>query len=197
MWQLTCYQHASPPFFQILSSRLEDPSTFTGYANYPFHLIKYVSPHIIKGSSKLMKEVVMSLVWEGISNYEIGKKIGRSEATVRRVKKTSIALGTGVTLERKIGSKRRGKKDARADKLLVREMKKDLFITTRKLKGMHASLLENVTKRTIQHQLQKDLNIPCRRVAHKPLLAERMKEQQFYFCKSCEHWTLEDWNSGL
>lgn len=65
-----------------------------------------------------------------MQNGEIGTKIGRLEDQ------------TVVRPERKIGSEGKSKTDARTDKLLVREVKKDPTLTARELKGIHAGLIE-------------------------------------------------------
>lgn len=81
-------------------------------------------------------------VRDGFNIFDLGKKIGRSEAAVSRVKKGAL-VGMGV-------------------KLLVREMKKGPFITARGLKGIHVSLQkQKIARRTIQHRLQKKTNLPC------------------------------------
>lgn len=143
------------------------------------------------------KSVVLALVREGLSNREIGRKIGRSEAAVRRVKRAASASGTSATPCRKPGSGRPKKTNKRTDKLLEREVKRDPFITAKELKGNYNSLLENVSVRTLQRRLQKDLHLPCRRAVQKPLLTEKMKKQRLDFCKKYEHWTSQDWSKVI
>ncbi|KAK4304118.1 hypothetical protein Pmani_023923 [Petrolisthes manimaculis] len=141
------------------------------------------------------KTIVLALVREGLSNREIAKRTKRSEKSVRRVKIAANALGTGATPMRKKGTGRKRKTQTRTDKLLKREVQKDPFITARELKGLHADVLGDVAVRTIQERLQKDLKMPCRRAAHKPLMTERMRQQRLAFCRRYEQWTSEDWRS--
>ena len=64
---------------------------------------------------------------------------------------------------------------------------------TAALKKKHIQLLQNVSVRTIQHRLQKDLKMPCCRVAKKPLLTKAMMKKRVSFCKKYMHWTMADW----
>lgn len=77
--------------------------------------------------------------------------------------------------------------------MLEREVKKDPFLTAKELKELHPDVLGNVSVRTVQHQLQKDLKLPCHRTPMKPLLMEKMMKQRLEFCKRYQHWTPEDW----
>ena len=63
----------------------------------------------------------------------------------------------------------------------------DAAITAVAIKKKHPALLEDVAVRTIQHCLQKDLKMPTRRAAMKPLLTEAMKKKRF--CKKYKDWT--------
>ena len=56
------------------------------------------------------------------------------------------------------------------DDLLWKELRKNHHLRASKLKQMHPDHLGNVSVRCIQHSLQKDLNIPSRCVASKPLV---------------------------
>ena len=148
------------------------------------------------GPSKMTmqeKTMALTLAGEGLSNREISRRLGRSEGAVRYVKRAAAALGTDATPERKEGTGRKKKTHPRTDKLLEREVKKDPFVTAKELKNMHADVLGEVSVRTIQHRLQKDLKLPCRRAAQKPLLTDKMRKQRLDFCRRHEHWTSEDW----
>jgi hypothetical protein len=57
--------------------------------------------------------------------------------------------------------------------------------------------LATVSERTIQRSLQKDLKMPSRRAAQKPLLTEKMKKKRMAFCKVYQHWTAEDWSNVM
>ena len=74
---------------------------------------------------------------------------------------------------------------------------KDPRITANELKIKHPSLLGEVAERTIQHRLQKDLNMPTFKAAHKPLLTRRMVNKGLQFAKKHKYWTVEDWRNIL
>ena len=60
------------------------------------------------------------------------------------------------------------------------------------LKKKHAQLLHEVSVMTIQHRLQRDLKLPCRRAAKKPLLTKAMMKKMILFCQKYKHWTMAD-----
>ena len=67
------------------------------------------------------------------------------------------------------------------DDFLRRKLRKNHHLSASELKEMHADHLGNVSIRCIQHSLQKDLNIPSRRAASKPLLTPHMKNKCLQF----------------
>ena len=81
--------------------------------------------------------------------------------------------------------------------LLKRELKKDPRLTASQLKGSHPDLLSNVSVRTIQYRLQKDLGLPSRTAAKKPLINDRMKKQRLVFAKKRAHWTPTQWRKVM
>lgn len=76
-------------------------------------------------------------------------------------------------------------------------MKADPGITALELKEKHPKLLQDVTVRTVQHRLQKDLKLPSRRAAKKPLLTDKMRKKRLQFCKNYRHWTSDDWKKVM
>ncbi|KAK4315398.1 hypothetical protein Pmani_013315 [Petrolisthes manimaculis] len=63
----------------------------------------------------------------------------------------------------------------------------------KELEEMYPDLLGEVSVRTVQVRLQKDLKLLCRRAAQKPLLTKNMKKQWVDFCKRHADWTQENW----
>ena len=84
--------------------------------------------------------------------------------------------------KRKSGSGTPKKTSPRTDKLLKREVLLYPSISAVELKNMYSELLQNVSTRTIRHRLQKDLGLPCRRAAKKPMLTTTMKKKRLGFC---------------
>ena len=62
---------------------------------------------------------------------------------------------------------------------------------------MHPDLLSNVSVRTIQHRLQKELGLPSLTSAKKPLINDRMKGQRLAFAKKHAHLTPTQWKKVM
>ncbi|RXG60676.1 hypothetical protein Avbf_14809 [Armadillidium vulgare] len=80
----------------------------------------------------------------------------------------------------------------RSDQLLKREVMSNPWITVAQLKREHPELLNDISTRTLQHRLQKELNLPCRRAAKKPLLTDNMRKKRLLFARKYKHWTSDD-----
>ena len=59
---------------------------------------------------------------------------------------------------------------------------------------MPADLLKQVTIRTVQHRLQKDLGLPNREAGKKPFITQRIKKQRLACAKNYAHWSTEKWS---
>ena len=70
-------------------------------------------------------------------------------------------------------------------------MLKNPRIPAVQLRTEDVKLLENVSIRTIQHRLQKEILLPSRTAARKPRLNERMRRARLGFAKGYQHWTTE------
>ena len=51
--------------------------------------------------------------------------------------------------------------------------------------------------RTVQHRLQKHLDLTSRKPAKKPLITERMKTKRLAFAKKYSQWTTEQWRKVI
>ena len=51
--------------------------------------------------------------------------------------------------------------------------------------------------RTVQHCLQKDLDLPSRKPAKKTLITKRMKTKRLASAKKYSHWTTEQWRKVM
>jgi hypothetical protein len=60
------------------------------------------------------------------------------------------------------------------DRLIKREATDNPWITASELKENHPGLLCNVSIRTIQHRLQRELDLPSKCAVQKPLLTKQM-----------------------
>ncbi len=81
-------------------------------------------------------------------------------------------------------------------KLMKKRIQERPSITAAMLKrGIPA--LANVSKRTIQDCCLKDLKLPSRVKAQKPLITERMKEQRLAFAREHVNWSVDDWKKVM
>ncbi|XP_076038565.1 uncharacterized protein LOC143023828 [Oratosquilla oratoria] len=95
------------------------------------------------------------------------------------------------------GSGRPQKNSKATDNLLKREVRKNPRVTAAQLKESHPKLLENVSVRTVMHRLQKDLKLPSRTAARKPLLTDHLQKARLAFAKQYAKWTKEEWSKVM
>lgn len=143
------------------------------------------------------KTRALTLLEQGMSVIRVAEVLKVTRTSVYNLKKAAAAVPPGTTPPRKEGSGAPRKTSQRTDSLLKREMKADPFLNAVGLKKKHPELLAAVSVRTIQHRLQKDLKMPIRRCAKKPLLTAAMKKKRIDFCKKYEDWTPEQWQKVM
>ena len=152
------------------------------------------------GRKKLQMEEkarALTLLEKGDFVIAVARDIGVSREAIYQSKRAAALLPTGMVPKRKCGSGAPKKTSPRTDKLLKREVTSYPSITAVELKNKHPELLHNVSTRTIRHRLQKDLGLPCRRAAKKPMLTAAMKKKRFNFCKKYRHWTATEWRKVM
>jgi hypothetical protein len=130
---------------------------------------------------------------EGIITAEIAARLGRHPAAIRKhiavfKKMPKNALPTPTT-------KRKG----RISKISVR-MKERLMIFASRQPFKSARELKNkvmgwgdISVRRIQFILQKELKMPSRVAAKKPLLTDLMVKKRLRFCRKYKDWKEHDW----
>ena len=129
------------------------------------------------------KSQALTLLEKGDSVIAVARDIGVSREAIYQLNRLAVLLPHGMIPKRKSGSGAPKKTSPRTDKLLKREVTSYPSITAVKLKSKHSELLHNVSASTIRHRLQKDLKLPCRRAAKKPMLTAAMKKKRLNFCK--------------
>lgn len=140
---------------------------------------------------------ILGLREEKVPIKEICKRTRRAKSTIMSLLAKARTLPPNEIPAHKprLGVKRKTSKTT--DRLLKNAVMKNPRITARQLKEMYPDLLKNVTERTIQHRLQKDLDLPCRTAARKPLLTDKMKKKRLEFAKAHRDWTFEDWKEVM
>ncbi|KAG7177392.1 putative Transposase-containing protein 19 [Homarus americanus] len=129
----------------------------------------------------------------GMSVIRVAADLKVSRQAIYNLNHVAAPLPSGAIPKRKVRSGAVRKTSIRTDNILKREVMSDPAVTASTLKKKHPDLLKHVAIRTIQHRLQKDLSLPTRRAAMKPLLTEAMKKKRINFCKKYQHWTSDDW----
>ena len=140
---------------------------------------------------------ILTLHREGKSYTQIGNAVGRHRETVKRWILRDSECKKIVTPTRKEGSGRARKTSRTTDRLLRRVVLNKPSISARELKQKLPNILENVSIRTIQHRLQKDLKMPSRRAAKKPFLSAAMKVKRLKFAMKYQGWTPQQWDQVM
>ena len=131
--------------------------------------------------SKKEKACALALREEKLPIKEISFRIKRSKATIMRLLSQAKGHPAGYIPYHKPIKGRPRKTSKKYDKLLKREVEKDPMISSTQLKRIYPNLFKHVSLRTIRHLLQKDLNMPSRRAAKKPLLTDNIKQKRLEF----------------
>ena len=140
----------------------------------------------------------LALREEKVPGKEICFWIKRSKATIMKILSQAKGHPAGyIPCHKPIIKGRPRKTSRKSDKLLKKEVEKDPMISSTQLRRIHPNLFKNVSLRTIPHRLQKDLNMPSRRAAKKPLLTDKMKQKRLEFAYQYKDWTKEMWNSVM
>ncbi len=135
----------------------------------------------------------LMLLKDGASVTRVAANLHVSRRTICSLKQAAARLPDNTIPIRKVGSGGKKKTTERTNTIVKREVLLNPSITAASLKKKHPMLLQDVSIRTIQHRLQKDLNMPSRRAAKKPLLTAPMMKKRIQFCKTYLHWTSADW----
>ncbi|XP_076811815.1 uncharacterized protein LOC143458825 [Clavelina lepadiformis] len=143
------------------------------------------------------KSRALTLLEKGDSVIAVARDIGVSREAIYQLKRSTSSFPPGMVPKRKSGSGAPKKTTPRTDKLLKREVTSYPSITSFELKNKHPELLNCVSTRKIRHRLQKDLGLPCRRAAKKPMLTAAMKKKRLIFCKRYRYWTTEEWRKVM
>ena len=143
------------------------------------------------------KSRVLALRKENVSQKEIARRTGRSLTAIKDLLRRARDLPDGeVPLHKNIPGRPR-KTSTNTDRLLKRKVTIKPGITSSELKKELSTPLQNVSERTIRHRLQKDLGLPTRRAALKPMLTQKMKNKRVAFCKKYKDWTIQQWRNVM
>ena len=146
--------------------------------------------------SDVEKAQILTMMKENVPFVEIARRTQRGLATIR-LKSAALAQPCRTIPKNKPITGRPRKTSKATDTLMRRELLKNPRLTASELKKAHPSLLGEVSLRTIQDRLLKDLKMPSRSPAKKPLLSNAMKKARLEFARQYKDWTPEDWSTVM
>jgi transposase len=141
--------------------------------------------------------VIIALNKQGKSAREIGKELNRHHSTVSRWLTRWLQKQDNEIPVHLKASGRPRKTTRNTDKVLKRIVQTIPSISARQLKFENPDLFLDVSIRTIQHRLQKELNLPARRAAKKPMLSAAMRKKRLAFARQYSHWTSVEWEKVM
>ena len=142
------------------------------------------------------KRVAIELRKAGVALSKIRAQLQLPERTLRRIL-TEAKPPAFVVLKRKVGT---GGKQSTVSAATLATMKRKLTrIPTLTAKDLKASIpeLHQLSVSTIQRLCLKNLALPSRTMAKKPVLTDKMKEKRMAFCRQYGHWTPDQWKKVM
>ena len=146
--------------------------------------------------SREIKVAAVELFKAGITRANICKQLRISIKSLYLILKAFQKNPLNPDLERKKGT---GRKKVISPETLVtmKRLLSDTPTLTAKALKNKVPALQSVAIRTIQEACQKDLGLPSRKMAKKPLIKDRMKAQRLEFALQYQHWTVEEWKKVM
>lgn len=150
--------------------------------------------------SDFEKGRIIALHDSGVSCNGIAKKLNRGRRTIERIvfsDQKSEMIRTGKPTPPKPKSGRPKRTSEHLDRLIRRAIKENPRLSANGIKAHFKEELKDVSIRTIQHRLQKDLGFESRHAARKPLLTDAMKKKRIAFAKKHISWSVEEWRKVM
>jgi len=140
---------------------------------------------------------ILSLAQFGIKNAAIAVHLGRNIRTIQRVIKAQKGVPANTPPPPPVKRSGRPRKITERMKERLRLfVSRAPFKTAREIKQELAGF-GDISVRRIQEVLLKELKMPARVAAKKPLLTKKMVKKRLSFCKKYLHWTPKQWESVM
>jgi transposase len=139
------------------------------------------------------KARIMAWKEEGISSETIAQRLGRHRSSIDRLINRARGLKDGQIPERMGGSGRPRKVSKLVRGVIRRQIAKYPMMTAADLKSSLPEL-EDISERSIRRVIFKDLKMPSRSAAQKPLLTAAMKKKRLAFAKKYKDLTPDQWS---
>lgn len=141
-----------------------------------------------QSSTECKKGMIIALRQEGHTFRYIGQKIGASKSAVHRMWSRYCAERT---MNRRSVSGRPRKTTVREDNLIIREIKKDRFVTVPEIKERLPLLQVSLT--TIRCRVHESDIFKSYFAARKPFISEINRIKRVTWAKEHLNWSLEQW----
>ena len=134
-------------------------------------------------TSDVEKAKIIAWRGEGVKVKDIITRSGRSRRTIERILRSAKDLPPNILPLHKRPTGRKRVTSRKTDKFLKLVFIRQPFMTVTEVKLLHPDVFRYASIRTLRRRLQKDLGLPCRRAARKPLITEKMRKKRLEFCK--------------
>lgn len=140
----------------------------------------------------IAKGKILALRAEGCSFRDIGKRVNMSKSRVQRLWAKQVTVGN---MNRTIGSGRKRKTTTREDRLIIREVNNNRFITSDEIKLAIPTL--QVSKRTICSRIHELGGFKSHVAAKKPFLKDKDIKKRLTWAQQHINWTPAQWQSVI
>ena len=136
-----------------------------------------------KNLSDVEKGIALAWRQEEVTFAEIARRLGQNISAIKKLCARARRMPTDHISQWIPQSRRPRKASQDADRLLRRVLVQNPSKTAGELKRTHPKVLKGVSERTIQHRLQKELNLPSHKACKKILLTKRMAKKLWPFAR--------------
>jgi len=141
-------------------------------------------------SEKDRHAIVALCQHSGMTQKQIAHKYRTSQCAVSVIMKQFKNTGT-VTVKRRSG--RPKATSEKEDRLILRQVKKNPFISASQIKASMSPHLAGVSTRTITRRLRNKFKMPARTPRKKPLITEKARKRRLSWCLAHREWTVHQW----
>lgn len=146
-----------------------------------------------KSLSDLEKACILAFLEENVLQSEIARRTGRSLRTISSLQTAAKYLPSGDVPKKKPVSGKLKETSKWTAKLIRRDVLTIPCVTAPELKQIHPHLTDNVSDRTIQEWVQKNLKLPAHAAAKKPLPINLMRQKRLEFARKYKDMAVEEW----
>ena len=142
------------------------------------------------------KRAAIELNKANVPLKKIREQLKMSKNTLIRILAHARANPSFPVSKRKVGTGRKAVIQHETLSLVKRHLQRDPCLTAKRLKVL-VPALQQVSIRHVQKLCKTKLNLPCRKMAAKPVLTEGMKAKRIAFATRYANWTADDWKKVM